>query len=261
MFRRILIEICAYSLESAIAAQEGGADRVELCTSPSEGGTTPSVGTLELARKHLKIKLNVLIRPRGGDSLYTAREFGAMKRDIQLCKQLGVDGVVVGLLLPNGQVDRERSGELVELAQPMSVTFHRAFDMAADPFTSLEDAIAIGCDRILTSGQAPSAMDGAGLIADLVQRAGERIIIMPGGGVRDTNLALLAAKTQAREFHSSARTLVSSAMQFRNPKVSLGGTGEDEYQLLMADEDQVARMRAIGERLSAGGPESLSPSG
>lgn len=247
--RRNLLEICVYSLESAIAAQAGGADRVELCTSPSEGGTTPSAGTIELARQHLKIKLNVLIRPRGGDSLYTAREFAAIKRDILLCRQLGADGVVVGVLLTNGHVDRERSGELVELARPMSVTFHRAFDMSADPFAALEDVIAIGCDRILTSGQAPSAMEGAGLIADLVQRAGDRIIIMPGGGVRDTNLALLAAKTRAREFHSSARTLVPSAMHYRNPVVSLGGTGEDEYQLLVADQNLVARMREIADRL------------
>jgi copper homeostasis protein len=154
------------------------------------------------------------------------------------------------VLLANGHVDRERSGELVQLARPMSVTFHRAFDMAADPFTALEDIISIGCDRVLTSGQAASAMDGAGLIADLVKRAGDRIIVMPGGGVRDSNLASLAKQTGAREFHSSARTFIPSAMEYRNPRVSLGGTGEDEYQLLMADEDMVRRMRAIADQLA-----------
>jgi copper homeostasis protein len=249
--RRILLEICTYSLEYAIAAQAGGADRVEFCASPAEGGTTPSAGAIELARKNLKIALNVLIRPRGGDSLYTAREFESMKRDIRLCKEMGVDGVVLGVLLTNGYVDRDRSGELVELARPMSVTFHRAFDMAADPFAALEDAIAIGCDRILTSGQARSAMDGSDLIAALVQRAGDRIIIMPGAGVTDANLAELATKTKAREFHSSSRTLVRSPMKYRNPKVSLGGTGEDEYQLLTVDQQRVARMREIADRLSA----------
>lgn len=248
--RKVFLEICTYSLEYAIAAQSGGADRVEFCTGPAEGGTTPSAGSIELARQYLKIKLNVLIRPRGGDSLYTAREFGAIKQDIQLCRQLGVDGVVVGVLLANGHVDRERSGELVELARPMSVTFHRAFDMVADPIAALEDIIAIKCGRILTSGQAPSAMEGADRIAELVRLAGDRIIIMPGGGVRDTNLAALAAKTKAREFHSSARTFIPSPMQFRNPRVSLGGTGEDEYQLLMADPQMVARMRAIADQIT-----------
>jgi copper homeostasis protein len=248
---RILIEICTYSLEYAIAAQAGGADRVEFCAGPAEGGTTPSAGSIELARRHLQIGLNVLIRPRGGDSLYTAQEFAAMKRDILLCGQIGVDGVVLGVLLSNGHVDRERTHELVELARPMTVTFHRAFDMAADPLIALEDVIAIGCDRILTSGQAPSAMGGADLIAELVQRAGDRVIIMPGGGVRDTNLSVLAAKTGAREFHSSARTFVPSAMQYRNPRVSLGGTGDDEYQLLMPDQEMIRRIRAIADRLSA----------
>lgn len=249
---RILIEICTYSLEYAIAAQAAGADRVEFCASPAEGGTTPSAGAIETARKNLKIALNVLVRPRGGDSLYTAREFDSMKQDIRLCKLLGVDGIVVGVLLPNGDVDRKRSAELVEMAEPMSVTFHRAFDMAADPFAALEEVIAIGCDRILTSGQARSAMEGADLIAQLVQRAGDRIIIMPGAGVTDANLAELAAKTKAREFHSSSRTVVRSAMEYRNPKVSLGGTGEDEYQLLTVDPNRVARMREIADRIAAG---------
>jgi copper homeostasis protein len=247
---KVVLEICTYSLEYALAAQAGGADRVEFCTGAAEGGTTPSAGSIELARRNLKIALNVLIRPRGGDSLYTPRELAAIREDILQCRRLGVDGVVVGVLLANGHVDRERSGELVQLARPMSVTFHRAFDMAADPFTALEDIISIGCDRVLTSGQAASAMDGAGLIADLVKRAGDRIIVMPGGGVRDSNLASLAKQTGAREFHSSARTFIPSAMEYRNPRVSLGGTGDDEYQLLMADEGMVRRMRAIADQLA-----------
>jgi copper homeostasis protein len=248
--RKVLLEICAYSLESAITAQAGGADRIELCASPSEGGTTPSAGSIELARQHLKIALHVLIRPRGGDFLYTAREFAAMKQDIRLCQQLGVDGVAVGVLLPDGRVDRERSRELAELARPMSVTFHRAFDMTRDPLAALEDVVAVGCDRILTSGLASSAVEGARVISDLVERAGDRVMVMAGGGVNDANLALLAAQTQAREFHSSARTVIPSAMQYRNPQVALGGAGGDEYQLMVVDPDRVARMRTIASGLS-----------
>ena len=246
---KIVLEVCAYSLEAAIAAQAGDADRVELCANPREGGVTPSYGDIVLARQNLKIELHVLIRPRGGDFLYTSREFAAMKEDIQLCKRLGIDGVSLGILLPNGQVDRERCRELVDFAKPVSVTFHRAFDMAADPFAALEEIIAIGCDRILTSGQANSALQGASLIRDLVVRAGERIIIMAGGGVREANLAELIAMTHAREFHTSARTSISSGMKFRNPKVSLGG-GEGEYELVMVDQQQVAKMREIADQSS-----------
>ena len=246
---KIVLEVCAYSLEAAIAAQAGDADRVELCANPREGGVTPSYGDIVLARQNLKIELHVLIRPRGGDFLYTSREFAAMKEDIQLCKRLGIDGVSLGILLPNGQVDRERCRELVDFAKPVSVTFHRAFDMAADPFAALEEIIAIGCDRILTSGQANSALQGASLIRDLVVRAGERIVIMTGGGVREENLAELIATTHAREFHTSARTSISSGMEFRNPKVSLGG-GEGEYELVMVDQQQVAKMREIADQSS-----------
>ena len=203
--KKVVLEVCAYSLEAAIAAEAGGADRVELCANPLEGGVTPSYGDIVLARQNLKIELFVLIRPRGGDFLYSARELAAMKEDIQLCKRLGVDGVSLGILLPDGQVDRERCRELVLLAKPMSVTFHRAFDMTADPFAALEEIIAIGCNRILTSGQANFAVQGASLIRELVERAGERITIMAGGGVRAENLAQLIAATDAREFHTSAR--------------------------------------------------------
>jgi copper homeostasis protein len=251
---KIILEICAYSLEAAIAAQAGGADRVELCANPSEGGVTPSYGDIVLARKELSIELCVLIRPRGGDFLYSEREVKAMKEDIAVCKRLGVDGVSLGILLADGQVDRGRCRELVELARPMSVTFHRAFDMTVDPFAALHEIIAIGCNRILTSGQANSALQGADLIRKLVERAGERIVIMVGGGVREHNLAELIATTSAREFHTSARTTVASRMQFRNPRVSLGGAdAEKEYELMMVDQKQVAKMREIANISPAAG--------
>jgi copper homeostasis protein len=246
----IVLEVCAYSLEAAIAAQAGGADRVELCANPSEGGVTPSYGDIVITRQNLTIRLCVLIRPRGGDFLYSPREFAAMKEDIELCNRLGVDGVSLGILLSDGKVDRERCGELVALAKPMSVTFHRAFDMTADPLTAMEEIIEIGCHRILSSGQANSAAQGADLIRKLVERAGERIVIMAGGGVRENNLAQLIAVTGAREFHTSARISVPSEMNFRNPRVSLGG-GESEYDLIMVDQQQVAKMREIADQSSA----------
>ena len=247
--KNIILEICAYSLEAAIAAQASGADRVELCANPLEGGVTPSYGDIVLARQNLKIELYVLIRPRGGDFLYSAREFAAMKEDIQVCRGLGVDGVSLGILLPDGQVDRERGRELIELARPMSFTFHRAFDMTADPFAAMEDIIAMGCKRILTSGQANSAVEGTSLIRELVERAGGRIIIMAGGAVRAENLAQLIATTSAHEFHSSARTTASSKMKFRNPNVTLSAAApEKEYDLLTVDQKQIARMREIADQ-------------
>lgn len=254
--KRIKLEVCAYSVESAAAAQAGGADRVELCATPSEGGTTPSYGSIAVARKTLKIELHVLIRPRGGDFLYSPREFAAMKEDIQVCRQLGADGVVLGILLPDGRVDKEQCRELVRLSAPMSVTFHRAFDMTADAFQALEDVIETGCQRILTSGQANSACEGAGLIAELVRRAEERIIIMAGAGVSDENLAELIETTGAHEFHTSARMVVASTMLFRNPKVTLGSAPEKEYELLMVDQERIERMREIANRSSVVSPQS-----
>ena len=246
----MLLEICAYSLEAAIAAQAGDADRVELCANPFEGGVTPSYGDIVVARQSLKIELCVLIRPRGGDFLYSACELAAMREDIQLCKRLGVDGVSLGILLPNGEVDGERCRELVDLAKPMFVTFHRAFDMTADAFESMETIISIGCRRILTAGQANSAVQGADLIRGLVEHAGERIVIMAGGGVRAENLAQLMAVTGAHEFHTSARTTVPSKMQFRNPRISISSAPESEYELLMVDQQQVAKMREIADQSS-----------
>ena len=248
--KKIVLEVCAYSLEAAIAAQAGGADRVELCANPFEGGVTPSYGDIVLARQNLSLELYVLIRPRGGDFLYSPREFAAMKQDVQLCQRLGVDGVSLGILLSNGEIDRDRGRELVELARPMSVTFHRAFDMTVDPFAAMEEIISIGCKRILTSGQANSALQRASLIRELVECAGGRIVVMAGGGVREENLAQLIAMTRAQEFHTSARTTIPSKMQFRNPKVSLGSAPEKEYELLMVDQEQVAKMREIASECS-----------
>ena len=214
------LEICCFNLPSALIAQEAGAHRVELCASPDEGGTTPGPGTIRTARERLHIELYPIIRPRGGDFLYTDEEYRIMIRDLEYAKTVGCNGVVIGLLNADGSIDKARSARLVELAYPLGVTFHRAFDWAVNPFEALEDLISIGCERILTSGQRPTAIEGADLIDELVRQADERIIIMPGSGIRASNIAALAAKTAAGEYHSSARTKQRSAMEYINTAMS-----------------------------------------
>ena len=221
--KRFVLEVCVDSAESAIAAQEGGADRVELCDNLIEGGTTPSAGTIELARKHLTIGMNVIIRPRGGDFCYSDFEFVVMKSDVQVAKQLGANGVVVGILDENGAVDKGRTRELITLARPMSVTFHRAFDMTRDPYKALEDLIALGIDRVLTSGQENSVLEGLDLITDLVQRAGDRIIVMPGGGITERNIKKIIAQSGAHEAHVVGTVSVTSPMRYRNSRPFMGG--------------------------------------
>ena len=211
-----LLEICSFNLQSAMIAQEAGAYRVELCADPGDGGTTPSAGIIRVAREKLHIQLYPIIRPRGGDFLYSAEEYDSMIKDIAYCKEAGCDGVVIGLLNQDGSVDKKRTAKLVELAYPLGVTFHRAFDRAANPFEALESIIETGCERILTSGQRPTAMEGAGLINELIRQADERIVIMPGSGIRSSNILQLAERTEAVEFHTSARRLVESGMQYVN---------------------------------------------
>jgi copper homeostasis protein len=221
-------EICANSVASCIAAQEGGADRVELCAGIPEGGTTPSFGMIRNARECISIALNVIIRPRGGDFLYSETELREMVYDIQAAKELGADGLVFGCLRPDGSVDMEAMKILMEAAGDTPVTFHRAFDHTSDPFKALEDIISLGCVRILTSGCRPTALEGADLLAQLVEKAADRIIIMPGCGVREGNIAEIARLSGAREFHFSARESVESGMFFRNPEVAMGSE-DDPY--------------------------------
>ncbi|MCW3089566.1 MAG: copper homeostasis protein CutC [Ferruginibacter sp.] len=217
-------------------AQSAGAHRIELCDNPGEGGTTPSYGFIKAARKILKIELYPIIRPRGGDFLYSEAEFEIMKSDISICKTLGCDGVVIGMLHMDGTVDAERCLQLVDLAAPLGVTFHRAFDRASDPFKALEDIISIGCRRILTSGQKPTAPQGADLIAALVKQAAGRISIMPGSGIRSDNIMAIAEKTGAVEFHSSARTFIESRMQYKNELMC------ERLQNVSSDTDEIAKM-------------------
>lgn len=234
------LEICVDTVESAIVAQSAGADRVELCAGLPEGGTTPGYGTIISARNNLTIKLHVIIRPRGGDFLYSDLEYDIMRRDIDVCAESGVDGVVLGLLEPDGTIDIERTAKLVDAARPMSVTFHRAFDMCNEPFKALEDVIATGADRLLTSGQKNKVKEGAGLINKLITKAQNRIIIMPGSGINATNITGIARKTRAVEFHLTGRKTTESDMIFRRQGIKMGGSaGLSEFSRKVADPDVI----------------------
>jgi copper homeostasis protein len=239
------LEITVNSIESALLAQSASADRIELCANFPEGGTTPSKGMIEVARKKLHIPLFVLIRPRGGDFLYSDTEFEVMKEDIRYAREAGADGVVLGLLHQDGNMDVERTTSLVAMSRPMQVTFHRAFDLAADPFVAMEDIIRCGADRILTSGQAPTAEEGSPLIAKLIRKAGDRIIIMPGSGINENNITDLALKTGATEFHASLRKQADSKMQFRRKGIQMGLSGYDDYVYSMTDPEKVLMIKKI----------------
>lgn len=237
----VTLEVCANSVTSAIAAQQGGAIRVELCENLAEGGTTPSYGQMLLARKHLHIKLYVLIRPRRGDFLYTDLEFEVMQADIRNCIEAGCDGVVIGMLKADGTIDVERCTELVRLARQwgLGVTFHRAFDMCADQYAALEQIIEMGCERILTSGGKSTAMEGSNIILHLIEKAAGRITIMPGSGITENNVADLVHFTSATEVHSSARINYEGGMQYKNDHILLTGGITDEYSLDVTSADKV----------------------
>ena len=232
-----LLEIAAFTIEAALQAQQAGADRIELCDNPPEGGTTPSVGMLQVARENLEIDLFPIIRPRGGDFLYSDHEFEIMKRDIITCKSLGCDGVVLGLLTADGKVDYERTARLAELAYPLELTFHRAFDRVQDPFAAMETLIELGFHRILTSGLKPTAPEGAALIRELISKADGRICIMPGSGVRDSNLAQLMQDTGATEYHTAARTSLPSLMHYSNSAMN------ENNATTGIDSEMIRRMR------------------
>ena len=212
-----VLEIATSDFETTRSAVNGGADRIELCANLNEGGTTPSYGTIYQCRENFDVLLYTIIRPRGGDFLYTDDEYEIMLHDVKLCKQSGCDGIVIGLLNGDGTIDIKRTAALVDIAYPMGVTFHRAFDRCRNAFEALEQLVQIGCERILTSGQQPTVNEGMELIAELNKIADHRIIIMPGSGVRKENIKLLAEKTACKEFHSSLRSKAKSKMDFIHP--------------------------------------------
>lgn len=235
-----IIEIATTDFTTTKSAVEGGADRIELCAALTEGGTTASFGTIKKCREAFSVQLFPIIRSRSGDFLYSDEEFDIMQNEVKLCKDLGCDGVVIGLLNEDGSIDIKKTSKLVELAYPMEVSFHRAFDRCKDPFEALEQLVEIGCQRILTSGQQPAAPQGIDLIIQLLKAADERIIIMPGSGVRKENIKELAEKTGAIEFHSSLRGSKKSGMEFIHP--SFSGSSES-YTNPAIDPEEVKALR------------------
>jgi copper homeostasis protein len=231
-----ILETIAFNIDSCSKAQAAGVYRIELCDNPGEGGTTPSYGFIKAAREKLHIQLYPIVRPRGGDFLYSSNEFEIIKADIKICKDLDCDGIVIGMLNDDATIDKIRCSILVNLAYPMGVTFHRAFDRVVNMEQALEDIIDIGCERILTSGLCPTAVEGASNIKKLVEQANERIIIMPGSGVRTSNIIEIANNTGAVEFHSSARKMATSSMKIFNE------TMKENLQTVDVDEEEIKMM-------------------
>ena len=245
----MIVEVCVDSVESAEAAQQGGADRVELCAALLEGGVTPSAGAMEAARERLRIGIQMMVRPRGGDFLYSDAEFEVMTGDAYVAPRAGAAGVVFGLLDREGAVDAERTSRLIARARPLSVTFHRAFDMARDPFEALETLVALGVDRLLTSGQEASAWDGVDLLRDLVRAAAGRIVVMPGGGIHERNIDRIVAETGAREIHVTGTRLVESGMTFRNPRCFRGGSlHPPEFAMRVTDPGRIQELTRLARR-------------
>ena len=238
----ITLEICADSVESALAAQSGGAQRIELCSGLIEGGTTPSSGLISTVRNRLSIPISVMIRPRNGDFCYSPDDFETMEQDVLTAKQLGAEGVVFGILKEDGRIDTERTRRLVKLARPLKITFHRAFDMSRDLGESLEAAVAAGVDRILTSGGEQRVEDGLPAVKSLALKAAGRIAIMAGGGITESNAHHVIASTGIRELHASAAVLVASPMRHRNEKIAMGALKGREYQRPMVLEEKVRQL-------------------
>lgn len=237
---KYIIEIATSDFLTTKSAVEGGADRIELCANLAEGGITPSYGHIKKCREVFSVLVYPIIRPRGGDFLYNDEEFGIMLQDVKLCKQLGCDGVVIGLLNKDGTIDSKRTSLLIEAAYPLGVTFHRAFDRCRDPFEAMEQLIEIGCERILTSGQKPLATDAVELIAQLNKVADDRIIIMPGSGVRKENIKMLAERTGSMEFHSSLRHKKRSEMEFVHEEFA---ESEESYMNNVIEPVEVRNLR------------------
>jgi copper homeostasis protein len=233
---KFILETIAFNIDSCTKAQAAGAHRIELCDNPGEGGTNPSYGFIKAAREKLHIQLYPILRPRGGDFLYSNDEFEIIKADIKICKDLGCDGVVMGMLNEDATIDKTRCSQLVNLAYPMGVTFHRAFDRVVNMEQALEDIIDIGCERILTSGLYPTAIEGAANIMKLITQANERIIIMPGSGIRANNIKEMVTLTGAVEFHSSARKMIGSSMSKNNE------TMKENLQSVDVDVEEIQMM-------------------
>lgn len=242
------IEICLESVESVIAAQQGGADRVEFCADLFEGGITPSLGAFKTARRHTSITMMVMIRPRGGDFCYSDLEFETMQEDVKLFKEAGADGIVFGILKADGTIDVERSKRIIELARPLPVTFHRAFDMTPDAHEALETLISLNMERVLTSGQEASVMEGVPALRKLVEQAGDRIIVMPGAGINERNFAYLKEQIKAKEYHLSLPSPTESKMTYRPGHIYMGGLlRQREFDISHTDTKRVEAVVSMRE--------------
>ena len=246
----IKLEVCCDSLDSVLSAVRGGASRIELCSALTEGGLTPSVGMVREALRISSVPINVLIRPRGGDFLYSPAEWQAMQEDVAAMRDLGVHGVVIGGLLADGRIDEEHTAQLVEQAGSLSVTFHRALDMSSDPEAGIASLCEMGVHRLLTSGMAATALEGVARILQWQQQFGERLILMPGCGVNSTNVAEIVRRTGATEVHASAKQLVQSGMLFRRDDVKMGSANRDEFARYVTDESEVRKIRAALDGLA-----------
>ncbi len=236
MANKAIFEVCAFNIQSAIIAESAGAARVELCDNPVEGGTTPSYGTIKQTRESISILLYPIIRPRSGNYLYDKNEMDIIRQDILMCKELGCNGISVGVQKIDGEIDIALLKQIVEWAYPMGVTCNRAFDATPNPFKALEDIITAGCERILTSGQKTAAPEAGEILHQLIQQAGERIIIMPGAGIKSTNIEKLIQQSGAKEYHGSARKSIANPMMFANPLVT------DFGNVYIADEEEVRKI-------------------
>ncbi len=238
-YKSIKIEVCAFSLESCLAAEKGGANRIELCGSMYEGGTTPSAGLIQIAKQRVNIQIHAMIRPRGGDFCYSEEEISVMQADIRMAKELGCEGIILGILQTNGQVNIAQTKELVALAKPMIVTFHRAIDMTPDYLEALEDIIETGCERILTSGQKNTAIEGIKNIKTLVEKANGRIEIMAGSGVNIDNAQALM-HTGVNALHLTGKSIRDSEMVYRKEGITMGGLSEvPEYEIVYSDSEKI----------------------
>lgn len=245
----MICEVCVDSVAGVRAARAAGADRVELCSDLLEGGTTPSRGLIRQARTITGIGLHVIIRPRGGDFLFDDDEFAVMQADIDTAKAEGAEGVVIGLLLADGKIDATRTRMLIAQAQPLSVTFHRAFDMTPDPFEALEALVGLGVNRVLTSGQEATVLEGLPLITELVGRAADRIVVMPGGGITARNADRIIATARPREIHFAALEPAAGGMRFRRHHVFMGGElRPPEFDRLVTS---LASIRAVMTAMSS----------
>ncbi|NXP83048.1 CUTC protein, partial [Ramphastos sulfuratus] len=251
-----LMEVCVDSVESAVNAERGGAGRIELCAGLVEGGTTPSMGLLQVVKQCVRVPVFVMIRPRGGDFLYSDREVEVMKADIRLAKLHGADGLVFGALTEDGRIDTELCTALLAVCRPLPVTFHRAFDMVHDPVVALETLISLGFERVLTSGCDSSALEGLSLIKRLAEQVMPSalnvtsLLFLPGGGITERNLQRILEGSTASEFHCSARSARDSGMKFRNPNVTMGASfSAPEYSIKVADVAKVRTLNAIAKNI------------